>query len=58
MIVAGYDGDDIAIGQVVVIVDDRLKKIDILVTARLLPPVEARPRDVRHVFSDVINDVS
>lgn len=28
------------------------------VTARLLPPVETRPRDVRHVFSDVVNDVS
>lgn len=28
------------------------------VTARLLPPVEARSRDVRHVFSDVVNDVS
>ncbi len=28
------------------------------VTARLLLHVEARPRDVRHVFSDVINDLS
>lgn len=28
------------------------------VTARLLPPVETRPRDVRHVFSDIVNDVS
>ena len=28
------------------------------VTARLLPPVEAKPRDVRHVFSDDVNDVS
>ncbi len=25
---------------------------------RLLPPVEVKPRDVRHVFSDVVNDVS
>lgn len=30
MILSDYDSDDIAIGQVVVIVDDRLKKIDIL----------------------------
>ena len=29
-----------------------------IVTARLLPPVEARPRGLRHVFSDVVNDVS
>ena len=33
-------------------------KITRNVTARLLPPVEAKPRDVRHVFSDDVNDVS
>lgn len=32
--------------------------IGLRVTARLLPPVEAKPRDVRHVFSDDVNDVS
>lgn len=41
------NSDNIAEGELVYVV-----------TVRLLPPAETRPRGVRHVFSDVVNDLT